>query len=99
MVELILLVVVGTSIWVAIDARSGGDNWVAWSLGSLVMWIVVFPMYLFHRRPASMAAEEEVAMISPAAQEPPQPGWYKDPLRGGRRRWWDGRPWTDSVDD
>ena len=27
------------------------------------------------------------------------PGWYADPWRPGRRRWWDGREWTDHTYD
>jgi hypothetical protein len=25
------------------------------------------------------------------------PGWYDDPKREARLRWWDGRAWTDST--
>ncbi len=29
----------------------------------------------------------------------PAPGWYADPAGTSRRRWWDGRAWTDSFAD
>jgi hypothetical protein len=47
--ELVVLVVIGTSIWVAFDAPTHGLSW-TWGLGSLALWIVVFPWYLVERR-------------------------------------------------
>lgn len=29
----------------------------------------------------------------------PAPGWYPDPAGGPARRWWDGRDWTDVLED
>jgi hypothetical protein len=29
----------------------------------------------------------------------PAPGWYPDPAGTNRRRWWDGRGWTEHVAD
>lgn len=53
---IVLLLVIGTSIWVGVDA--GGRDWsnstfakspAAWVLGCLLLWIVVFPIYLVQR--------------------------------------------------
>ncbi|MGN6742725.1 MAG: DUF2510 domain-containing protein [Amnibacterium sp.] len=37
-------------------------------------------------------------MSTPPASAP-APGWYADPAGTNRRRWWDGRDWTDFVAD
>lgn len=51
--------VIGTTIWVAYDHRSmtawygtefAGDDVSGWILGCLLLWILVFPMYVIHRR-------------------------------------------------
>jgi len=60
MVMLILLIVVGTSIWVAIDAsiigvKNGqlkglaGMGPAGWFFACLLLWIVGFPLYLAKR--------------------------------------------------
>ena len=46
MVGLVLLIVVGTSIWVLFD--EGEASW-KWFFGCLALWIVVFPLYLATR--------------------------------------------------
>ena len=57
---LILLVIVGTSIWVYMDAKAigikkGQVSGLAdmgpgsWAAGNLLLWIVVFPLYLMKR--------------------------------------------------
>jgi len=51
-VELVVLVVIGTSIWVYFDARTLAykqNPWL-WAAGSLLLWIVFFPWYLATRR-------------------------------------------------
>src|SRR5688572_26315386 len=61
MAGLVFLIVLGTSIWVLVDANSLGfgkrqmqkgkvdaSPWV-WFLGCLALWIVVFPFYLVKR--------------------------------------------------
>jgi hypothetical protein len=54
-VGIVLSIVIITSIWVGFDVRSrrrDGDTkdavW-SWVAGSLLLWIVVFPMYLWSR--------------------------------------------------
>jgi hypothetical protein len=53
---IMLLVVVGTTIWIGADAskRDWSDDRFAksatvWVLGSLLLWIVIFPLYLSRR--------------------------------------------------
>jgi len=50
---LLLLVVVGTTIWVGIDASrrdwGGGSGTTTWVIGCVLLWIVVFPVYLAKR--------------------------------------------------
>jgi hypothetical protein len=57
---LILAIIVATSLWVALDARKNGipthgegyglnSGALAWFLGCLLLWIVVFPYYWFRR--------------------------------------------------
>jgi hypothetical protein len=59
MTALLLVVVVGSSIWMGIDA-SGRDfsanrfadaSW-KWVVGGLGLWVVAFPVYLVHRNRA-----------------------------------------------
>jgi hypothetical protein len=51
-----MLVVLGTTVWVATDAS--GRDWsgnsfassaAVWALGTLLLWIIVFPVYLASR--------------------------------------------------
>lgn len=42
--------------WVFVDARRRGMDGGAWAAGVLLLWIIVFPIYLFARRaPEAMA--------------------------------------------
>ena len=80
MTELVLLTVVGTTVWVAFDA--GDRDWSAnsfadrrwkWVLGCLLLWIVAFPAYLVHRgrvpmRRGSSPAAASVRRIDGGAQ-------------------------------
>lgn len=56
----ISLIILGTSVWIFFDAKSigvkkGQVKGLAdlgpggWLVGSLLLWIIVFPMYLFKR--------------------------------------------------
>jgi hypothetical protein len=110
---IILLVVVGTSIWVLMDASNLGvrrgalgggfaDMGVGgWFFVCLLLWIIGFPMYLA-TRPKYVAHRAGSAMSLPGQMGPdepgaPPPGWYLDPDSGGGQRWWDGRAWGPAV--
>ena len=75
-VALVWLIVIGSSIGVAVDAYSiknrtgqapGNTDPLAWALGCLLLWIIFFPVYIFKRSAASIPA----ASISPP--QPPSP--------------------------
>ena len=88
-VALVLLAVVGSTAWLAVDAakRDWADNGFAknvptWVAGSLLLWPVVFPMYVFaHRKKAplknppapepqpAVAPRPAAAMAGPAPSE------------------------------
>jgi 4-amino-4-deoxy-L-arabinose transferase-like glycosyltransferase len=89
---IILLVVVATSIWVFFDAPAHGLSR-TWGLGCLAFWIIAFPWYLVERGKRPRGGEGHNA----PSQQPP--GWYPDPIAPGRRRYWNGMQWTDSVDN
>jgi hypothetical protein len=48
---LFFLLVIGSSIWLYFDAKAiGADRPFLYFVGSLLFWIVVFPMYVASRR-------------------------------------------------
>jgi hypothetical protein len=81
--NLVLLVIVGSTIWVGIDAS--GRDWTGnkfakstaqWVIGSLFLWIVAFPAYLVYRgrvpqKRSAYPAPAPVAWTPPAASVPP----------------------------
>jgi hypothetical protein len=106
---LVLLVVVGTSIWVLVDAPTWGlSRWNA--LATLAFWIVCFPLYLNDRTKAKRELEggarsTHATMPPPHAMPPPAvpapsshpPGWYANPWRQSAERFWDGFSWSEKV--
>jgi hypothetical protein len=59
---ILLLVVIASTVWVGVDANkrtwNGPGPW-SWALGCLLLWIVVFPLYLWRRRSAPLKASSE----------------------------------------
>jgi hypothetical protein len=55
---------------------------------SLVGWALAWAMALRTRPPRRPALPAAVG-----------PGWYPDPLRPGRLRYWSGGAWSDAVHD
>ncbi|HEY3070016.1 MAG TPA: hypothetical protein VGJ34_06830 [Gaiellaceae bacterium] len=57
------LFALGTTIWVAVDARKhdwsgnriGNKTW-RWIVGVFFIWAIVFPLYVFQRRRAPLKA-------------------------------------------
>ena len=75
--EVVLLVVVGTSIWVYLDARSigetsghmiGGTSPGGWLAACLLLWIVVFPLYLVKRDQFKRVNQKQVMPPSQSRQ-------------------------------
>jgi hypothetical protein len=91
-VEIMLLIVLGSSLWMAVDAANIGAHRLqtpglasthpaAWFAGGLLMWIIVFPCYLF-ARPKMIAARDKAMNRSlggtsyfPANQDAAAPAW------------------------
>jgi hypothetical protein len=74
MAGLLALVVIGTTIWVGVDAsgrdfsRSGiSRSTGGWVLGSLLLWLVFFPLYLGQRGRAPRKGERLVPTTGKAA--------------------------------
>ncbi len=64
MTNLILLLIAGTTIWLGFDASrrdwrrsSFARSATIWVIGSLAMWIVIFPLYLFMRQRAPLKSQ------------------------------------------
>jgi hypothetical protein len=77
MAALLLVLVLGTSAWVGLDAkqRDFQDNKFAstatqWFVGSLLLWIVVFPMYLVARGAAPVRGSIPAGAVQLASAMP-----------------------------
>ena len=71
----IVLVIIGTSIWVLIDAKKIGvpnkdGGPIGWCIGCILLWIIIFPAYLIKRskfirsNETSLASTEESQIIN-----------------------------------
>ena len=92
---LLVVVVIGSSIWVAADAS--GREWentnaFGWFLGCVLLWIVFFPVYLARRQRAPLKPRTAVR-----GRERRHPGWYDDPYGEASERYWDGKQWTHNT--
>ena len=85
MTAVLLLIVLGTTVWVGVDASQrdfsqarGARTTLGWVVGMLLLWIVFFPFYLVERNRASPKNGRTVARPSaplvPAA-DGPDPSW------------------------
>jgi hypothetical protein len=94
---LVVLVIAGTSIWVLVDSinigakrdrnlGTAGTSPAAWFFGCLILWIVIFPVYLYQRDKIKAAAASRAMPEAPATGGPPA-GWYPDPDDLGSQRW------------
>jgi hypothetical protein len=61
MLALLAIIVVGSTVWVGLDARKRdfsdvrfADNSAEWIVGCILLWIVVFPIYLVQRSRAPL---------------------------------------------
>ncbi|MEM9884293.1 MAG: hypothetical protein AAF849_00255 [Bacteroidota bacterium] len=46
-----LLIALGVSFWVLMDAKSRGMNATLWAIGVLLLMIVFLPLYFIFRKP------------------------------------------------
>lgn len=93
MFEFVVLIVLGTSIWVARDAPQHGLSW-TWGLGCLALWIVAFPWYLVERG----KRRQRAATVGPPSPEEPRAGWYPDPRNPTKyERWREDTVWTGAI--
>lgn len=92
----ILLIVVGTTIWVGFDSSSRdwegtNSSTLGWVVCCLLVWIVAFPFYLSKRGAAPLKG------VAPPPPSLPPAGWYVDPQHAAQMRWWDGQRWTEHL--
>jgi uncharacterized protein DUF2510 len=52
-----------------------------------------FPATTARQASAPVAGRSSTTVPAPA----PPPGWYPDPLKSNRERYWDGSEWRDEV--
>jgi hypothetical protein len=83
----VLVIVIGTSIWVGFDAAKHdfgkkGTGTATWVAGCLLLWIIVFPIYLIQRSraPVKGAAAQTAPMTTPSAMYRDCPH-CKEPMR------------------
>jgi len=112
----LIIVILGTAIWVDRDARKlvaagatkkqlGGNSPLMWGIGTILVWIIVFPWYLSKRAKVQrdlgiIQTPRPAISLAPSASPPgplPVSGWYVDPTNALQQRFWDGGAWTDQV--
>ncbi|MFZ0059029.1 MAG: hypothetical protein WAL35_03160 [Acidimicrobiales bacterium] len=57
--SLLYLIVFVTALWVGFDAHAAGrtrGEVISWALGTVLIWVIVFPWYLVDRRHFTKAA-------------------------------------------
>jgi hypothetical protein len=69
---IVVLVVIGTTIWVGIDASQrvwpkGQNGTASWVVGCLLLWIVVFPWYLSKRNKVPLKSAPVASIVAPGA--------------------------------
>lgn len=81
----LLLVVVGTTIWVGVDASKrdwgNGSGTGTWVVGCILLWIVAFPIYLWKRGKAPLKGEPAPAVEPTADAMYRECPHCKEPLR------------------
>src|SRR4051812_6782248 len=78
MSALIILAILGSSIWVLVDAGQrdwSGDSFASsplvWFFGCLFLWIVIFPVYLIRRGRAPRKGDAAVPAANLGTMPPP----------------------------
>jgi hypothetical protein len=100
-----LMIAVAVGFFVYVDAkriqadgpRVGRIGAGGWFWGVTLFMIVFLPLYLFQRSRALRTSADLGSLPPPSPTELPADGWYPDPVRDDRYRYWDGSAWTDHT--
>ena len=67
---------------------------IALSVLSVGIWLIFFGAHFMAYALGSYHCTVCGTAINPGAGERREPGWYPDPRKQARPRWWDGWRWT-----
>jgi flagellar basal body-associated protein FliL len=82
-------------------AESSSSNvllYVLIGVGVLVVLAAIgFAVWMSRRKNTRQSPAQQYGMPGQPTQQPMAPGWYADPQRQARLRWFDGNQWTPNT--